>query len=160
MAYRPIPLIVFLGFVSLYSCGSEDGNVAQAPPEPLAAEICIEGQGRSSELFIRNLNSYDWDGVIDFVLEKGGLEYRLLGVGRWSRSGKDKPTLWKPEVQQPSPPFTDSGDFVWKDPQWGIDYNRGPEVTRLSFFTGITGASIKINGTYTADWSTASVEQC
>jgi hypothetical protein len=160
LASRPIYIALFCGFVSIFACGSETDDIVQAPPAPIAAEICIEGEGKNTQLFIRNLNTYDWDGEIDFVLEKGGLEYKLLGIGRWSRSGKDKPTLWKSEAEQPSLPFTDSGDFVWKDPQWGIDYNRGPEVTRLSFFAGVTGASIKINGTYTADWSTEIVDQC
>lgn len=151
---------MLLALVCFWGCGSQTHNIAQPPPVPMNAEICIEGNGKDSKLFIRNLNTYAWDGEIDFILEKGGLEYRLLGVGRWSRSGKAKPTLWNPEATQPSAPFSDSGDFVWKDPQWGIDYNRGPEVTRLSFFTGLTGASIKINGTYTAGWHTESVGQC
>ena len=69
---------MLLALVCFWGCGSQTDNIAQPPPVPMNAEICIEGNGKDSKLFIRNLNTYAWDGEIDFILEKGG----LAGGGR------------------------------------------------------------------------------
>ncbi len=155
-------LVPALAVVVLAACGG--GGASQTtettPSEPVAAQVCVEGEGRDAKLYIRNLNDYAWAGEIDFSVEKGGTMYTLLDEDRRSRSGKEKPTLWPPESQQTAQPFTEAGDFVWRDPKWGVDYNRGEMVERLRFFSGVTAARISIAQPHEAEWSADSVPAC
>ena len=155
-------LLAALGVVALTACGG--GGASQSPDtipsQPLTAQVCTEGEGRDARLYVRNLNDYAWAGEINFSVEKGGLMYTLLDEDRRSRSGKEKPTLWPPESQTTSQPFTEAGDFVWRDPKWGVDYNRGSMVERLRFFSGVTAARVSITEPYEAEWSADSVPAC
>ena len=117
-------------------------------------------EGSDSELYIQNLNNYAWTGEIDFALIKGGLTYRYLVEDRRSRGGKERPTIWKSELQEKSPPLRTSSDSVWRDPKWRVNYNHSNMVKRLSFFSGVTGARVSIEGVYFDEWSTDSVPQC
>jgi hypothetical protein len=129
----------------------------------------VEGERAEAELYIRNLNDYDWGGRIDFSVDKGGFTYTLLAEDRRSRSGREKSTHWPPESQQTAQPFIDAGDFVWRDPKWGVEHNRASETTpgleaglveRLRFFSGITAATVLITEPHVAEWSTDSVPAC
>ena len=155
-------LVSVLAVAALAACGS--GGASQVadttPSQPLTAQVCVEGEGRNAKLYIRNLNDYAWAGEIDFSVDKGGTTYTLLDEDRRSRSGKEKPTLWPPESQQTAPPFTEAGDFVWRDPKWGVDYNRGSMVERLRFFSGVTAARVSITDPYETEWSADSVPAC
>ena len=155
-------LLVLTSLVAvLAGCGGGASQTAETvPSEPLAAEVCVEGKGRDAELYVRNLNDYAWAGEIDFSVEKGGLMYTLLDEDRRSRSGKEKPTLWPPESEQAAQPFTEAGDFVWRDPKWGVDYNREGMVERLRFFSGVRAARITVTEPYEAEWSADSVPAC
>ena len=154
-------LVPALAVVVLAACGGGASQTTETTPsEPVAAQVCVEGEGRGAKLYIRNLNDYAWAGEIDFSVEKGGTMYTLLDEDRRSRSGKEKPTLWPPESQQTAQPFTEAGDFVWRDPKWGVDYNRGAMVERLRFFSGVTAARISITQPQEAEWSDDSVPAC
>ena len=154
-------LVPALAVVALAACSGGASQAAEATPsQPLAAQVCIEGEGREAKLYIKNLNDYAWAGEIDFGVDKGGITYTLLDEDRRSRSGKEKPTLWPPESQQTAQPFTEAGDFVWRDPKWGVDYNRGEMVERLRFFSGVTAARISITEPHEAEWSADSVPAC
>lgn len=144
----------------LAGCGGASQTAETIPSEPLAAEVCVEGKGQDARLYVRNLNDYAWAGEIDFSVEKGGLMYTLLDEDRRSRSGKEKPSMWPPESEQAAQPFIEAGDFVWRDPKWGVDYNREGMVERLRFFSGVRAARITITKPYEAEWSADSVPAC
>ena len=154
-------LVPALAVVVLAACSGGASQTAETTPsQPLSAQVCLEGEGREAKLYIRNLNDYAWEGEIDFSVDKGGTTYTLLDEDRRSRSGREKPTLWPPESQQTAQPFTEAGDFVWRDPKWGVDYNRGGMVERLRFFSGITAASVSITEPHETEWSADSVPAC
>jgi hypothetical protein len=69
-------------------------------------------------------------------------------------------TLWPPESEQTATPFTEAGDFVWRDPKWGVEQNQGSMVKRLRFFSGLTAARVSITEPYGAEWSTDKVPAC
>ena len=127
----------------------------QPPPRPLAANICIQSKGSDSELYIQILNNYAWTGEIDFALIKGGLTYRYLMEDRRSKGGKERPTIWKSELQEKSSPLRISSDFVWRDSQWRVNYNHSNMVKRLSFSAALlepeypSKVSIWMNGLLT-----------
>ena len=156
-----VPLWTILAISALAACGgTASQSQKEAPTRSLVAEVCVEGEGREAELYIRNLNDYDWGSRIDFSVDKGGFTYTLLAEDRRSRSGRKKPTIWPPESQQTAQPFTEAGDFVWRDPNWGVEQNQGSMVNRLRFFSGLTAARVSITEPHEAEWSTDSVPGC
>ena len=155
------PLLLILAVSAVAACsGGASPSTKDAQVQSLVAEVCVDGEGRDSKLYVRNLNNYEWRGRLDFSVDKGGITYTLLSEDRRSRSGKEKPTMWPSESEQPAEPFTEAGDFVWRDPNWGVEYNRGGMVERLRFFSGVTAAKVSITEPYEAEWSADSVPAC
>jgi len=133
----------------LAGCGSSDSS--SIPKVPLLAEVCVEGQGLDGQLFVRNLNDFEW-ADLELILVKGTsktTEYKLNRL---------VPTVWPPHSVSPAEPFTTPKDWVNR----GRVPGRPQEVLRrLSFFSSLTGAVIKIKSPFKAEWkSNGAISEC
>ena len=98
-----VHLVLVVSFLTavLIACGtgdvkSQDANLIQE----ITAEVCIEGEGRKTKLYVRNSDDFEWvDVKID--LTKGGQTYSM--------------TLERllPEIDSSADPYTDSTQFFY-----------------------------------------------
>ena len=125
-----------------------------AEPTPVAvvlkAEVCTEGDGPESKLYIRNLDDFEWSDVT-FTLMKGD--------GPFSRKW---PSLL-PESHQPAEPFTDPMEFKFDSDfetvRPGSTGVMVPQILRLRFFTHLDSAKIEINSPQPGEW-TGAMQPC
>ena len=73
----------------LAGCGSSDSS--SIPKVPLLAEVCVEGQGLDGQLFVRNLNDFEW-ADLELILVKGTSKTTECKLNRLV------PTVWPPTV--------------------------------------------------------------
>ena len=145
------------GVISLLvaACGS-GGASKVAPVQALNAEVCIEGEGPKSTLYIRNLDDYEWRDIT-FTIIKGDGEY-----------AREWPSLL-PESQRRAEALHDSLAFKWDsdvilgstDPGGGGSDSgvSGPQILRLRFFTNLDSAKIEIDSPHPGEW-TGEVQPC
>ena len=138
-------LLVF----ALTACRSNGGDSANKVP--ILAEVCVEGEGQAATLIVRNLNDFEW-GEVKFSLTKGTRitsEYTLE---------RNAPSAWPPDSVTPAEPFKLPKDWIYR----GRVAGRPQEVLRrLTFFSSLTGAIIKIGEPFEATWeSNAPVTAC
>ena len=144
-----------LGFVILIftvgcGSGSSQDDAQSIAKVPINAEICIEGSGQDSKVFIRNLNDFEWGGVT-FILTKGSSKTTEYALTRYA------PENWPPESQTPATPFSKPKDWINK----GKVAGRPQEVLRrLTFFSSLTGSIVRIKKPFEAEWSSSSVDTC
>ena len=128
-------LLVF----ALTACGSNGDSVEKVP---ILAEVCVEGRGQAAGLIVRNLNDFEW-GEVKFLLTKGTRitsEYTLE---------RNSPSVWPPESVQPAEAFKLPKNWIYR----GKVAGRPQEVLRrLTFFSSLTGAIIKIGEPFEATW--------
>ncbi len=130
-------LLVF----ALTACGS-GSNGDSVEKVPILAEVCVEGKGQAAGLIVRNLNDFEW-GEVKFLLTKGTRitsEYTLE---------RNSPSVWPPESVQPAEAFKLPKNWIYR----GKVAGRPQEVLRrLTFFSSLTGAIIKIGEPFEATW--------
>ena len=133
----------------LTACGSNGGDSANKVP--ILAEVCVEGEGQAATLIVRNLNDFEW-GEVKFSLTKGT---RITSEYTLERSA---PSAWPPDSVTPAEPFKLPKDWIYR----GRVAGRPQEVLRrLTFFSSLTGAIIKIGEPFEATWeSNAPVTAC
>ena len=139
-------------FLTACSGGAEPTPVALA----LNAEVCIEGEGPKSKLYIRNLDDYEWRDITFTLIKKDGPFSR-----KW-------PSLL-PEGRQPAEPLTDSlefkfdSDFYLGKPGVGGGQGggepSGPQILRLRFFTNLDSAKVEVDSPQPGEWS-GDITQC
>lgn len=145
-----LPLVGLVAAVLVMAgCGSSDSS--SIPKVPLLAEVCVEGQGLDSQLLVRNLNDFEW-ADLEFILVKGTsntTEYKLNRL---------VPTAWPPDSVSPAEPFTTPKHWINR----GRLAGRPQEIIRrLSFFSSLTGAVIKIKSPFKAEWkSNGAISEC
>jgi hypothetical protein len=87
--------------VVLTACGSGDVKSQDTPVvQEITAEVCMEGEGRKTKLYVRNSDDFEWiDVKID--LTKGGQTYSM--------------TLERllPEIDSSADSYTDSTQFFY-----------------------------------------------
>ena len=130
--------------------GSSDGDTPGITKVPINAEFCVDGSGQDQKIFVRNLNDFEW-GEVSFILTKGSsktTEYTLT---------RSAPQVWPPETVTPASPFSKPKDWIYK----GKVPGRPQEILRrLTFFSRLTGAIIRINKPFEAEWSSSTVDSC
>ena len=141
---------VVLLFTVGCSSGSNQDDSSGIAKVPINAEFCVDGKGQDQKVFVRNLNDFEW-GDVSFILTKGSsktTEYTLT---------RSAPENWPPESETPATAFSKPKDWINK----GKVAGRPQEVLRrLSFFSSLTGAIIRINKPFEAEWSSSSVDTC
>ena len=156
------------GVLLLAGCGpggaSESSEkVAEiAPGDTIAAEVCVEGDGRAAVVYFKNLGDSEWQEVA-FSLEKGGELYTLGAEAQSMRPGRSKPTSWPPESAQAAEAFTDSGEFTrrtgatWAGQAGTSKVKRATSyqesMERLGSFSHLTAAMITVGGLTPGEWS-------
>jgi len=152
-ALLTIHLLIALSVLvlGLIGCGSDDSKSPDAAlMQAITAEVCTEGEGRKSKLYVRNTDDFEWvDVKID--LAKGGQTYSM--------------TLERllPESDISAEAFTDSTQFFY--------YFGGSEQTAggqrkisnlsswnsekfvLTNFSHLQNASIEAKLPFPAKWS-------
>ena len=138
----------------LMACG---GGAAPTPVAvALQAEVCTEGDGPESKLYIRNLDDYEWRDITCTLMK---------GEGAYTR---EWPSLL-PESQRRAEALHDSLAFKWDsdvilgstDPGGGGSDSgvSGPQILRLRFFTHLDSAKIEINSPQPGEW-TGAIQPC
>jgi len=135
-------LAAFTASAIQLACNSENNEEVIAAIN-LNAEICSQGQGRSTSIKVKNLDVSIWTNVV-VTLAKGDLEYSYL-----------LDTL-APENTIPAQPITDSRLFSFED----LGGSAPSKVTNeqvhqrrlLHNFSNIQQASINISGPYIGKW--------
>ena len=140
-------LVLVLGLIA---CGSDDSKSQDAAlMQEITAEVCTDGEGRKSKLYVRNTDDFEWvDVKIDLI--KGGQNYTM--------------TLERllPESDIPAEPFTDSTQFFYwlggadQKPggKTGISLNaRNSEKFVLTNFSHLQNVSIEAKLPFPAKWS-------
>ena len=133
-------------------CLTACGGGAEPTPEALVlnAEVCAEGEGPKTTIYLRNLDDYEWRDVT-FTLMKKEEPY------------KTESASWLPESQQPAEPFTDAlkfesdSDTELVSGQTGGGAGgrgvSGPQILRLRFFNNLDSAKVEVNSPQPAEWS-------
>ena len=134
----------------LIACGSDDAKSQDTPVvQEITAEVCTEGEGRKTKLYVRNSDDFEWvDVKID--LTKGGQTYGM--------------TLERllPETDSSAEPYTDSTQFFYwfggaeQKPggKTGISLNaRNSEKFVLTNFSHLQYASIEVQLPFPAKWT-------
>ena len=145
---RPL-LLAGVAMVVVTACGG--GGDPTPVAVALNAEVCTEGDGPRTQLYIRNLDDFEWKDITYTIMKRDAPFTR-----EW-------PNLL-PESQQPAEPFTDGMDFMFNsDVSAGEGQGgggggtgvSGPQVLRLRRFIDIDSARIEIglpqSGTWTGD---------
>ena len=137
-----------VALLAIVACGEGGGGSSTIPKVPLLAEVCISGEGKDASVYVRNLNDFEWQEVT-FVLAKGGKQVKDYTLSR------SAPTNWAPESQQPADPLTRPANWTRKE-----KVGSGERVLRLTFFSSLEGATIKIKKPFKAEWESAEVPVC
>ena len=146
---RPLT-VAGLAVLCLTACGGG------AEPTPVAvvlnAEVCAEGEGPKTKIYLRNLDDYEWRDVT-FTLMKNEEPFT-----------RQSPS-WLPESQQPAEPFTDALKFESDSDVeaaagggtsgggGGATGVTGPQILRLRFFNNLDSAKVEVNSPQPGEWS-------
>ncbi len=144
-----VSVLTFI-LVALIACGSGDVKSQDtALTQEIKAEVCTEGEGRGTKLYVRNSDDFEWiDVKID--LTKGGQTYSM--------------TLDRllPESDISSEAITDSTQFFYwfggaeQKPggKTGISLNaRNSEKFVLTNFSYLQYATIEVHLPFPAKWT-------
>ena len=149
---HPVLSVSVLTFilVALIACGSGDVKSQDtALTQEIKAELCTEGEGRGTKLYVRNSDDFEWiDVKID--LTKGGQTYSM--------------TLERllPESDSSAEAITDSTQFFYwfggaeQKPggKTGISLNaRNSEKFVLTNFSHLQNATIEVQLPFPAKWT-------
>ena len=152
------------GVLLLAACGP--GGASESPEVAvigaISAEVCVEGDGRASVVYFKNLGESEWQDIA-FTLEKGGATYTLGDEPQSMRSGRSRPASWPTEGVQAAEAFTDSGEFTrrtgatWAGQTGTSKVKRASSyqesMERLGSFSHLTAATITVGGLNPGEWS-------
>ena len=136
--------------LGVIACGSEDVKSQDtALMQEVTAEVCTEGEGRKTKLYVRNADNFEWVDV-EIDLTKGGQTYSM--------------TLERllPETDISADPITDSTQFFYwfggaeQKPggKTGISLNaRNSEKFVLTNFSYLQNATIEVQLPFPAKWT-------
>ena len=145
------------------ACGP--GGAAQ--PEPaakidpqvsLSAEVCTEGEGRSTKIYFKNLNDFEWQAV-SFSVSKGGRMYTLGDEPQSMQGGREKPETWPPESTKAAVAFAVAGDFTFRPVGQDRGSSHKAPLNRLTHLGFLDSATVKVELPYLLEW-TGEVQPC
>ena len=143
-------LAVLAGLAWLSACGSDEAVDEQQALLDLNAQVCTEGEARSTVLFVRNLDDFDWKNA-SITVVKGDLEYT------------HEVTSIPPESAQAAQPFTVPSDFAFDDlggsAPSAVTGEQVHERRPLHNFGNLTSARIVSAGLQAGEWS-GGVQPC
>ena len=137
--------IILIAITCLISCNSPSESVSRDSENlPLQAEICTEGEARSTMLFVRNDNDFEWKNV-DLRLTKGGKVYLLGLAGMHVTDSRIDDFDLPPQAIKPSLPFKDATKFTGRGEGIRKDSAHGAPLIRLANFSNIESVPIKLH---------------
>ncbi len=155
---RFLPLVVMLsaGVLVLIGCNSGGASQTVDPQDAgvITARACTEGDGRSTVLYVQNLDEFGW-GDVRIGVSKGGETY-----------SQDLASL-PPQNQVEAEPFTESREFFYyvggaaQQPggRLGQGFVRQSDRYNLGSFSHIESVSVDVQVPFEAAW-TGEVGSC
>ena len=155
---RFLPLVVMLsaGVLVLIGCNSGGASQTVDPQDAgvITARACTEGDGRSTVLYVKNLDEFGW-GDVRIGVSKGGETY-----------SQDLASL-PPQNQVEAEPFTESREFFYyvggaaQQPggRLGQGFVRQSDRYNLGSFSHIESVSVDVQVPFEAAW-TGEVGSC
>ncbi len=104
-------ILIVLSGILLVSCAGKQPE--PLPIRDLMAEVCTEGEGRKSKIYVKNTGPESWQNV-EISVTKGGREYGLGLNPLSARRHSDRLKLWPPESEIKSEPILNATDFVFR----------------------------------------------
>ena len=136
--------VFLIAMTCLISCGSSSESLSEDSDNiHLDAEVCTEGEARSTVLFVRNNNDFEWKDV-DLRLAKGGKNYLLGLAGMHVTDSRIDTFDLPPQSTTLAPPFKDATKFTGRGEGIRKDSTHGAPLIRLSNFSNIESATIKL----------------
>ena len=144
------------------ACGPGGATQPQAakidPQVSLSAEVCTEGEGRSTRIYFKNLNDFEWQAV-SFSVSKGGRVYTLGDEPQSMQGGREKPETWPPESTKAAVAFAEAGDFTSRPVGQDRGSSHKAPLNRLTHLGFLDGATVKVELPYPLEW-TGEVQPC
>ncbi len=129
----------------LISCGSSSETASVNSEQiTLMPEVCTEGEARSTVLFVKNNNDFEWQNI-DMRLTKGGKTYLLGLAGMHVTDSRIDTFDLPPQATTPSIPFKDATKFTGRGEGIRKDSAHGAPLIRLSNFSNIESVTLKLD---------------